>query len=170
MICILLNVGWEYFTPEYLEFYGKINFLKGGIVCADVISTVSRKYGEEIQTPEFGAGLDGVLRGRASDLYGIINGVDYDDWSPDRDAYIPAKFTAETIGLKGQNKTALQKAFGLPANSAAMLVASISRLADQKGFDLIADCPGRDGRFGHAVCPSRNRGTEIPRALYGPLR
>ena len=110
----LLNLGWEIFTPEYLEFYGKINFLKGGIVSSDVINTVSKKYSEEIQTPEFGAGLDGVLRSRKSDLYGIVNGVDYDDWSPDADAYIPAKFTAETISQKASDKAALQKAFGLP--------------------------------------------------------
>jgi starch synthase len=135
----LLNLGWEYFTPECLEFYGKINFLKGGIVSSDIINTVSRKYSEEIQTPEFGAGLDGVLRSRKSDLYGIVNGVDYDDWSPDKDAYVPAKFTAETVGLKARDKAALQQAFGLPARPAVPLVASISRLADQKGFDLIAD-------------------------------
>jgi starch synthase len=135
----LLNLGWEYFTPEYLEFYGKINFLKGGIVSSDIINTVSKKYSEEIQTPEFGAGLDGVLRSRKRDLYGIINGVDYDDWSPDTDAHIPANFTAETVGLKARNKAALQKAFGLPARPDVLLIASISRLADQKGFDLIAD-------------------------------
>jgi starch synthase len=135
----LLNVGWEYFTPEYLEFYGKINFLKAGIASSDVINTVSKKYSEEIQTPEFGAGLDGVLRSRKRDLYGIINGVDYDDWSPDTDTHIPTNFTAETVHLKARDKAALQKAFGLPAKPNAPLVASISRLADQKGFDLIAD-------------------------------
>jgi starch synthase len=135
----LLNLGWEYFTPEYLEFYGKINFLKGGVVSSDIINTVSKRYSEEIQTPEFGAGLDGVLRSRKSDLYGIINGVDYDDWSPGTDVHIPATFTAETVGLKARNKVALQKAFGLPARPDVLLVASISRLADQKGFDLIAD-------------------------------
>ena len=135
----IFEPGLGAFHPEYLEFYGKINFLKGGIVFSDVINTVSKKYSEEIQTPEFGAGLDGVLRSRKSDLYGIVNGVDYDDWSPDADAYIPAKFTAETISQKASDKAALQKAFGLPAKPAAPLVASISRLADQKGFDLIAD-------------------------------
>ena len=135
----LLNLGWEYFTPDCLEFYGKVNFLKGGIVCSDIINTVSKKYSEEIQTPEFGAGLDGVLRSRASDLYGIVNGVDYDDWSPETDACIPAKFTAESVHLKVQDKAALQEAFGLPRRADTLLLASISRLADQKGFDLIAD-------------------------------
>jgi starch synthase len=135
----LLNLGWEYFTPECLEFYGKINFLKAGIVSSDIINTVSKKYSEEIQTTEFGAGLDGVLRSRKSDLYGIVNGVDYDDWSPGADTYIPAKFTAETLHLKAQDKAALQRAFGLPARPTVPVVASISRLADQKGFDLIAD-------------------------------
>ncbi len=135
----LLNLGWEYFTPECLEFYGKVNFLKGGIVSSDIISTVSKKYSEEIQTPEFGAGLDGVLRSRKNDLYGIVNGVDYEDWSPDKDAYIPARYAADTIQLKAENKAALQKAFGLPVKPAVPLIASISRLADQKGFDLIED-------------------------------
>ncbi len=118
---------------------GRLNFLKGGIVCSDIINTVSKKYSEEIQTPEFGAGLDGVLRNRASDLYGIVNGVDYDDWSPDTDGCIPAKFTAESVHLKAQDKAALQQAFGLPQLPDTLLLASISRLADQKGFDLIAD-------------------------------
>lgn len=135
----LLNLGWEYFTPQYLEYYGKINFLKGGIVCSDIINTVSRKYSEEIQTPEFGAGLDGVLRSRAADLYGIVNGVDYDEWNPATDAYIPTRYTLDTVDLKARNKAALQEAFGLPQEPGALLAASISRLADQKGFDLIAD-------------------------------
>jgi starch synthase len=134
----LLNLGWEYFTPECLEFYGKINFLKAGIVSSDIINTVSKKYSEEIRTPEFGSGLDGVLRGRKADLYGIVNGVDYDEWSPGVDPYIPTHYTPETLHLKARNKAALQKAFGLPIKPDLPLAASISRLADQKGFDLIA--------------------------------
>jgi starch synthase len=134
-----LSTGWEYFTPECLEFYGKINFLKAGIVSSDIINTVSRKYSEEIQTAEFGSGLDGILTKRRDRLFGIVNGVDYEEWSPEKDRLIPANYTPDSLHLKAKNKAALQKAFGLPASKGVPLVASISRLADQKGFDLIAE-------------------------------
>lgn len=133
----LLNLGWEYFTPEYLEFYGKINFLKGGIVFADVINTVSRKYSEEIQTSEFGFGLDGVLKKRSSDLFGVLNGIDYEEWDPERDDKIPAKYNAATLEKKKINKTALQTALGLQPAEDKPLIATISRLSEQKGFDII---------------------------------
>lgn len=134
----LLNIGWEYFTPDCLEFFGNINFLKGGIVFSDIINTVSRKYSEEIQTPEFGHGLDGILRTRKSDLYGIINGIDYEDWSPEKDPDIPAKYDKENTGNKKTCKASLQEAFKLPVTENIPLIGTISRLADQKGFDLIA--------------------------------
>lgn len=133
----LLNIGWEYFTPEHLEFYGKINFLKGAIVFADVINTVSKGYSEEIQTAAFGAGLDGALRSRAADLFGIVNGVDYDEWSPEKDPCLPKNFSVTSLQGKKACKTSLQSAFGLPTTNEAPLIASISRLADQKGFDLV---------------------------------
>jgi len=133
----LLNLGWEYFTPEYLEFYGKINFLKGGIVFADLINTVSKKYSQEIQTPEFGFGLDGVLKKRAKDLFGVLNGIDYEEWDPERDEKIAAKYSKLTIHKKGINKAALQKKVGLPQSENRPLVATISRLSEQKGFDII---------------------------------
>ncbi|MGD0232272.1 MAG: glycogen synthase GlgA [Syntrophorhabdales bacterium] len=135
----LLNIGWEYFTPNFLEFYGKINLLKGGIVFSDIINTVSKKYSEEIQTPEFGSGLDGVLRTREEDLYGIVNGTDYDEWSPETDPYIPAHYDAGNLAGKAACKAALQKAFGLPVEDGVPVVSSISRLTDQKGFDLISE-------------------------------
>ena len=135
----LLNIGWEFFTPDFLEFFGKINFLKGGIVFSDVINTVSRKYSEEIQTPEFGHGLDGVLRSRKADLYGIVNGIDYDDWDPAKDTLLPANYDPTSLDGKKACKVALQQAFGLPADPGAPLMGTISRLADQKGFDLIAE-------------------------------
>lgn len=135
----LLNLGWEYFTPSALEFYGKINFLKGGIVFSDIINTVSRRYSQEIQTSEYGAGLEGILRTRKDDLYGIVNGIDYDDWNPAKDPLIPANYDAGTPEKKAASKQALQAAFGLPQNPAVPLIASISRLADQKGFDLVAE-------------------------------
>jgi starch synthase len=134
----LLNIGWEYFTPDYLEFFGKINFLKGGIVFSDVINTVSRQYSEEIQTAEFGFGLDGILRTRKKDLYGIVNGIDYEDWNPEKDRFLPTVFGPNNVDNKAVCKKALQEAFGLPVNGSVPLLATISRLADQKGFDLIA--------------------------------
>ena len=134
----LLNIGWEYFTPDFLEFFGNINFLKGGIVFSDIINAVSKKYSEEIQTPEFGHGLDGILRTRSSDLYGIINGIDYEDWSPEKDPYIPATYSIDNLKNKKACKASLQEAFGLPVVEGLPLIATISRLADQKGFDLIA--------------------------------
>jgi starch synthase len=135
----LLNIGWEYFTPNSLEFYGRINFLKGGIVFSDILNTVSKRYSEEIQTPEFGAGLEGILQTRKNDLFGIINGIDYDEWSPEKDPLIPANFSRDNVGTKSANKAALQKAFNLPVNPDIPLISSISRLADQKGFDLVAE-------------------------------
>ena len=134
----LLNIGWEYFAPDYLEFFGNINFFKGGIVFSDIINTVSRKYSKEIQTPEFGWGLDGILRTRKSDLYGIINGIDYEDWNPWKDPYIPAHYDNKDTKNKKKCKAALQEAFGLPVAGDIPLIGTISRLADQKGFDLIA--------------------------------
>ncbi len=134
----LLNIGWEYFAPEYLEFFSDINFLKGGIVFSDIINTVSRKYSEEIQTPEFGCGLDGILRTRREDLYGIVNGIDYEEWSPEKDPYIPANYDSKDLKNKKICKALLQKTFGLPVNNDIPLIVTISRLAEQKGFDLIA--------------------------------
>jgi starch synthase len=135
----LLNVGWEYFTPDYLEFFGHINFLKGGIVFSDILSTVSKKYSKEIQTPEFGYGLDGILKKREKGLYGIVNGIDYREWSPEKDGLIPANYTRDDPANKRLCKSTLQEAFGLPVQENVPLLATISRLADQKGFDLIAE-------------------------------
>lgn len=133
----LLNVGWEYFTPEYLEFYGKINFLKAGIVFSDIINTVSRKYSEEIQTPEYGFGLDGVLRKRSEDLFGVLNGIDYTEWDPEKDEKIPERYGMHSIEKKAVNKIHLQRELQLPESPEIPVLATISRLSDQKGFDLI---------------------------------
>lgn len=135
----LLGLDWSLFGIEGLEYYDQINLLKGGIVAADAITTVSVRYSEEIQTPEFGYGLDGVLRTRASSLHGILNGVDYQDWSPENDKLIPATFSLDKLAGKAKNKAALMEAFGLnPKMEKAPILAMISRLADQKGFDLVA--------------------------------
>jgi len=134
----LTGFDWSYFNPERLEFYGKISFLKGGIVFADAVNTVSRTYAKEIQTVEFGAGLEGVLRTRASDLSGILNGVDYEVWDPATDPLIPARFTIEDHSGKAICKAALQKEFGLRVDASTPLVGMVSRLDDGKGIDILA--------------------------------
>ena len=133
----LLNLPWNYFTHEALEFYGKINFLKGGLVFADALSTVSPGYAKEIQTAAYGHRLEGVLRRRRKDLYGILNGIDTEEWDPARDSYIAAAYDAKTLQGKEKCKTALQKEVGLPVQKEVPLLAIISRLSEQKGIDLI---------------------------------
>lgn len=125
------------FTPEGLEFWGEVNLLKAGLVYSDVITTVSEAYSNEIQTLEHGWGLDGVLRGRKHDLYGIINGVDYDEWDPKNDSLIPAAYSVEDLKGKAECKKELLKEFGLKLKKGAPLVGMISRLAGQKGFDIL---------------------------------
>ncbi len=133
------GLDWSLFSINGLEYYGKINLLKGGIVFADAVSTVSRGYSKEIQTPEFGYGLDGVLRTRAGALFGILNGVDYRDWDPATDPLIAANYSPADLKGKAKNKQALMEAFGLDKKLAKQpLLGIISRLADQKGFDLVA--------------------------------
>ena len=133
----LLNLDWRYFTADWLEFYGKINYLKGGVVCADAVTTVSPTYAEEIQTAEFGHGLDGVLRARREALTGILNGVDYEEWSPEHDPHIAARYSAVELAGKVACKADLQATVGLPVDAKVPLIGIVSRLADQKGFDLI---------------------------------
>jgi starch synthase len=128
------------FNPAGFEFYGNVNFLKGGIVYSDYLTTVSRKYAQEIQTPEFGYGLDGVVRDRADRLVGIINGVDYSAWNPANDKLIAAKYSAKDLTGKQACKKALLELFNLPAEPLNRpLIGIVSRFADQKGFDLIAE-------------------------------
>jgi len=134
----LLGLDWSLFSLDGLEYYDKINLLKGGIMFADAVTTVSPRYSLEIQTPEFGYGLEGVLRTRAAQLHGILNGVDYQDWNPETDPLIPCKFSPKDLAGKAANKAALMEAFGLSPDLAdAPILAIISRLADQKGFDLV---------------------------------
>lgn len=133
----LTGLGWEYFTPEGIEFYGKINFLKAGLISADLLNTVSPKYAAEIQTPEFGFGLEGVMRKRSKDLFGILNGVDYSSWDPALDTLIPAGFSLENMKGKQECKKALLKEFGLAQGPDRPVIGCVSRLTEQKGFDLI---------------------------------
>jgi starch synthase len=123
-----------------LEFFGDVNLLKGGILYSDYLTTVSKKYAEEIQTPEFGHGLDGVARSRWDRLVGILNGVDYTAWNPEKDALIKAKYSAKDLSGKLECKKDLLDAFRLPEEHMGRPVLGIvSRFADQKGFDLIAE-------------------------------
>ncbi|MBI5700750.1 glycogen synthase GlgA [Candidatus Saganbacteria bacterium] len=134
----LTGFGWEMFTPEKLEFFDKLSLAKAGFVYADVISTVSETYAREIQTPEFGYGLDGLLRFRKNDVYGILNGIDYDLWNPVKDKFIAKRYGIKSIKLKYENKKALQKANKLPIKAFVPVIGMITRLADQKGFDIFS--------------------------------
>ena len=133
------NLGHDIFNPFGIEFYGKVNLLKAGLVFSDLITTVSRKYSQEIQTEEFGYGLEGVLRARAKDVHGILNGIDYDEWHPTRDSFIAARFSRKDMRGKAACKADLQRAFGLPEQPNVPLLAVISRLTPQKGMDLVAE-------------------------------
>ena len=128
------------FHPEGIEFFGSVNFLKGGLVYSDYLTTVSRKYAQEIQTKEFGHGLDGVARKRADRLVGILNGVDYGAWDPAKDPLIAANYSAKDLSGKHLCKKDLLEVFGLPPEQLERpLIGIVSRFADQKGFDLIAE-------------------------------
>ncbi|HYL81483.1 MAG TPA: glycogen synthase GlgA [Candidatus Acidoferrum sp.] len=132
------NLDRKLFNPFGIEFYGKVNFLKAGLVFADLINTVSLKYSKEIQTEEFGHGLEGVLRARAKDVHGILNGIDYEEWHPSRDAFLAAHFSRDNLAGKATCKADLQRIFGLPERPDVPLLAVISRLAPQKGMDRVA--------------------------------
>ncbi len=128
-----------YFTPDKLEAYDDANLLKGGIVFADAVTTVSDTYAEEIKTGFYGEGLDGLLRARSGDLRGIVNGIDYDDFNPETDPYIVKQYNAINFRKeKVKNKRALQEQLGLKVDDKKMMIGIVSRLTDQKGFDLIA--------------------------------
>lgn len=132
----LTNLPLELFSPVRAEFFGYLNCLKTGIVFADAITTVSPRYAREIMTEEFGCGLDGVLRQRKDDFYGILNGVDYEEWNPATDPFLEKNFSATKLAGKIVNKLALQKELDLPGNKGVPLFATISRLAEQKGVDI----------------------------------
>ena len=132
------GLGPRLFAPDGLEFYGRINLLKGGLIFADLLNTVSEQYAREIQTPEFGYGLDGLLRERAGELIGILNGVDYSAWDPSTDPLIPARYTAQDPARKAVCKERLQHGLGLRIDPQTPIIGMITRLADQKGLDLVA--------------------------------
>jgi starch synthase len=140
----LLTLPWDLFTITKMEFFGQVNFLKGALVYADFVTTVSRKYAQEIQTTEFGFGLDGVLHDRAATVAGILNGVDYDEWSPQADKYTIAKYSLEDLSGKAKCKQDLLNTFGMTkADPKLPVIGIVSRFASQKGFDLIAQIVDR---------------------------
>jgi starch synthase len=149
-----LDLPWALLSMEELEYWGKISFLKGGINCADVITTVSPQYAKEIQTPEFGCGFDGILQHRAADLVGILNGIDTALWDPAHDPHLPRPFSADDLSGKTAAKAAVLEEFNLTVDEVTLsrpVIGMISRMVDQKGFDLIAalanELPSLDATF-----------------------
>lgn len=134
----LFNMGEEVFTPEKVEFYGMFSFMKAGLVYSDIISTVSKMYAEEIQTPQYGERMEGLLTKRSRDLFGIVNGISYEEFNPAADPKIYKNYSKETFMDKKENKRALQKEMGLPERDVPVL-GLVSRLSGQKGLSLIID-------------------------------
>ena len=143
----LLMLPWDLFTMSKMEFFGQVNFLKGALTYSDYVTTVSRKYSQEIQTAEYGFGLEGVLHDRASTVSGILNGVDYEEWSPQTDKFAAAKFSPQDLAGKAKCKLDLLAGFGMPAADAKLpVIGIVSRFAAQKGFDLISQIADRLAR------------------------
>lgn len=132
------GLDWSLFNMEQLEFYGKVNILKGGIVFSDYINTVSTTYASEIQTKEFGCGLEGVLSKRKDCLFGILNGLDYSLWDPSIDEFIVKNYDAENLKDKYKNKEELQRECSLKVSKEIPLLGMVSRLAEQKGLDILS--------------------------------
>lgn len=134
----VMEVGWEHFNSYELESLDGVNLLKGGIAVADAVTTVSKKYAQEIQTPEFGFGLDGHIRAHNDKLFGILNGVDYDEWNPSKDSFIAKQYDKESMQGKAVCKADLQQYFGLPKRDDVALIGFVGRFVEQKGIELIA--------------------------------
>lgn len=135
----LIGVDGNLFHTQGLEFYNQINILKGGIIFSDVITTVSPRYAKEIQTPEFGCGLEGILRNRGGDIYGILNGLDYDAWNPQDDPFLAMPFSFQDAQGKARNRVALQNFLGMAVNPRRPLFGFVARLCYQKGIDLLVE-------------------------------
>jgi starch synthase len=139
----LTGLGWELFKPEGIEFYGKINFLKAGIISADILNTVSNTYSKEILSREFGFGLEGLLRKRERELHGVINGIDYEEWDPSRDEFLPAKYSYDNISGKAFCKRELMRSLFRPLDNLDAeripLIGIVGRLSAQKGLDLVIE-------------------------------
>jgi starch synthase len=136
---VKLGLDKKTFGINGLEYYGKINLLKGGLLYADLINTVSPAYSREIQSEELGFGLQGILKSQSNRIFGILNGVDYKIWDPRTDRHIARNYSVVDPGPKGENKAALQKICGFKADPGVPLFAIVSRLAEQKGFDILSE-------------------------------
>lgn len=134
----VLEIGWDHFNAHEFESMGSVNLLKGGIAHADAVTTVSKKYAKEIQTPEFGFGLDHHLRAHSQKIFGILNGVDYDEWNPSVDKLIAKQFDVDNMTGKVACKRDIQKYFNLEVRDDVALIGFVGRLAEQKGIGLIA--------------------------------
>ncbi|MGC1498079.1 MAG: glycogen synthase GlgA [Sulfitobacter sp.] len=134
-----LGLKSEMFTPDGVEYFGKISFLKAGLALSDAITTVSPSYASELLTPEFGMGLEGLLQARRSDLHGILNGIDLDVWDPDTDPHLHTTYSARTLKRKAANKAEVEARFGLTKGDGPLFCV-ISRLTSQKGLDMLLDC------------------------------
>lgn len=134
-----LDISWDLFNQDGVEFWDKLSFMKAGIVFSDAISTVSKGYSKEILTPEFGCGLDGLLKSKEKDLYGIVNGVDYSVWNPALDQFIAKKFNESDLKGKIECKKDLAESFEIKYNAKRPIIAMITRLAEQKGIDLVVN-------------------------------
>ena len=143
---------WEIFTMDKVEQFDSFNFLKGGLVYSEMLTTVSCKYAEEVQTPEFGEGLDSVLRGRAAEMRGILNGVDYALWNPATDQNLVARYSPKDLAGKKQCRADLLSAFGLEnVDESVPVIGVVSRFAVQKGFDLVEEIAGKLSEMDVAV-------------------
>lgn len=135
-----LGLPGHWWSLHALEFHDQLSFIKGGLVFADWITTVSPTYAEEIRTPAFGCGLEGLLQIRADRLRGILNGADYRIWNPNHDPHLPHHYNGRSLAGKAANKAALQREFDLPEQAQIPLLAHIGRLVAQKGIDLLLEC------------------------------
>ncbi|MEI6518930.1 MAG: glycogen/starch synthase [bacterium] len=135
----LAGLPWSEFTWDKLEYYGMFNFIKAGLEYADIISTVSKMYAIETQTDQYGEGMQGLLLYRSADYHGIVNGIDYTDWSAEKDEYLPKKFSSTDLNGKAMCKNAVQREMGLTEDANIPLFGIVSRLSHQKGLDLLED-------------------------------
>jgi hypothetical protein len=131
----VLDVGWEHFHFRDLEFFDRVNLLKGGVAHATLLNTVSPSYAREIRTPDFAYGIDGAVRDRGDDLTGILNGADYEEWNPESDGRIAAAYSEQDPSNKALCKEDLQRELGLPPRAGVPLYGVVSRLVKQKGID-----------------------------------
>jgi len=146
-----LGLGWSLMRMDAMEYWGRISYLKAGIVFSRLITTVSPRYAQEIQTSELGFGFDGILRERAGDLVGILNGIDYDQWDPARDPNIPVPYSASDLTGKQAARRALLQRYQLPVSEESLsrpIVGIIARMVDQKGFDLLGEIADELPRLG----------------------